>query len=223
MFKDESCKITILLADDHPLMRLALRNVLEKQDDFEVVSEVEDGEEAIRVAKELVPNVAIIDISMPKLNGLEATRSIKAECPDVGILILTVHSDIEHLLGVFEAGADGYLTKSVFGPEVVHAVRALAAGDAVLCRDVLRKVVEYALKYPIKALPLGEIENLTVQEVRMLHFAAMGMTNKEIAQELGLSFSTIKNYFANIFSKLQASSRTEAVAIGVRAGIITLD
>ena len=121
-------KITVLLADDHPLMCLALRRILEEHADFEVIAEVRDGEEAVRVATEMVPDVVIMDITMPKLNGLEATRNIKTKCSDILIMVLTVHTDIEHIFGIFEAGADGYLTKSVLGEEVVHSIRGLVSG-----------------------------------------------------------------------------------------------
>ena len=111
--RDQHDKITIMLADDHPLLRQALRNVLDKQEDFDVIAEASDGEEAVKLATELVPDVVIMDISMPKLNGLEATRRIKERCPTVVILVLTVHTDSEHALGILDAGAAGYLTKGV--------------------------------------------------------------------------------------------------------------
>ncbi|GAI58769.1 unnamed protein product, partial [marine sediment metagenome] len=132
-------KITIMLADDHPLLRQALADILNKQADFEIIAEAGDGEEAVKLATELVPDVVIMDISMPKLNGLEATRQIKARCPNVAILVLTVHSDSEHILGILEAGAAGYLTKSVFGKEVINAVRGVASGETVLSAPILQQ------------------------------------------------------------------------------------
>jgi len=122
----ETPKVKIMLADDHPLLRQALRNVLEKQADFEVVAEASNGEEAVNLAVKLQPNVVIMDISMPKLTGLDATRQIKTKCPQTGILVLTVHDDSEHVLSILEAGASGYMTKSVFGEEVIRAVQAVA-------------------------------------------------------------------------------------------------
>lgn len=216
-------KITILLADDHPLLRLALRSVLEKQDDFEIVAEAGDGEEAVRLAAELVPNVVIMDISMPKLNGLEATRQIKAECPDTAVLVLTVHSDSEHLLGIFEAGATGYLTKSVFGEEVVHTIHAVAAGESVLPVSMLKQLLKHTLRYGTKSLPLDEGEKLTIRELDIFGLLATGMSNKDIALRLDISLRTVKGYLVDIFSKLRVRSRTEAVITGLRAGFITLD
>ena len=138
------------MADDHPLLRQALRNVLDQQADFEVVAEVGDGDEVVKVATELVPNVVIMDISMPKLNGLEATRQIKVKRPGVAILVLTVHGEAEHVLGLLEAGAAGYLTKSVFGEEVVQAIRAVVAGETVLSPASLHQILRHALRFMTK-------------------------------------------------------------------------
>ncbi len=216
-------KITILLADDHPLFRMALRGLLEKQDDFEVIAEAGDGEEAVRLAMELVPNVVVMDISMPGLNGLEATRQIKAARPDMAVLVLTVHSDSEHILGILEAGAAGYLTKSVFGDEVLHAIRGVVAGETVMSAPILQQILKHALRYATKPLLLDAGEKLTVRELEILRLAAKGMSNKDIALELDLSLRTVKGYLADVFSKLKVGSRTEAVITGLRAGFLALD
>ncbi len=216
--------VTIMLADDHPLLRQALRNVLETQTDFEIIAEASDGEEAVRLAVELIPNVVIMDIGMPKLNGLEATRQIKAKCPGIAILVLTVHDDSEHILSILEAGAAGYLTKSVFGEEVIHAVRGVVAGEAVLSASVSQQIIKYALRHVVtKRLPLDTVERITARELEILRLAAMGMSNKDIAQKLNLSERTVKGYLAEIFSKLNVGSRTEAVITALRAGALTLD
>jgi len=212
-----------MLADDHPLLRQALRSVLEKKPDFEIVAEASDGEEAVRLAVELVPNVVIMDISMPKLNGLEATRQIKAKCPNIAILVLTVHDDSEHILSILEAGAAGYLTKSVFGDEVIHAVRGVVAGETVLSPSISRQIIKHALRHITKPLPLDGVEKITGRELEILRLAATGMSNKDLAQKLDLSEATVKGYLAGIFSKLNVSSRTEAVITALRAGFFTLD
>jgi DNA-binding NarL/FixJ family response regulator len=216
-------KITIMLADDHPLLRQALRSVLEKEADFQIIAEANDGEEAVRLATELVPNVVIMDIRMPKINGLEATRQIKAKCPSIAILVLTVHDDSEHILGILEAGAAGYLTKSVFGEEVIHAVRGVAAGEMVLSASVSQQIIKHALQHVTKPLPLDAGEKITPRELEILRMAASGLSNKDIAQKLDLSERTVKGYLAEIFSKLNVSSRTEAVITALRAGFFTLD
>jgi len=216
-------KISILLADDHPLLRQALRNVLEKQPDFEVVGEAEDGEQTVRFADELTPDVVIMDIAMPKLNGLEATRQIREKHPDIQVLVLTVHDDSEHILGIFEAGAAGYLTKSVFGEEVVGAVRGVISGESILSASVFRQVLKHALRYPTKPVRLKAGEKLTIRELQILKLVASGMSNRDVAQELDLSLRTVKGYLVEIFSKLGVGSRTEAVITGLQAGILTLD
>jgi len=221
--RERTDNITIMLADDHPLLRQALRSVLEKKPDFEIVAEASDGEEAVRLAVELVPNVVIMDISMPKLNGLEATRQIKAKCPNIAILVLTVHDDSEHILSILEAGAAGYLTKSVFGDEVIHAVRGVVAGETVLSPSISRQIIKHALRHITKPLPLDGVEKITGRELEILRLAATGMSNKDLAQKLDLSEATVKGYLAGIFSKLNVSSRTEAVITALRAGFFTLD
>lgn len=216
-------KITIMLADDHPLLRQALRNILEKQSDFEIVAEVDDGEQAVRLATELAPQVVIMDISMPRLSGLDAMRQIKVKCPDTAILVLTVHDDSEHILAILEAGAAGYLTKSVFGHEVIQAVRGVAAGETVLSPSVSRQVIRHALHHIVKPVPLSAQEKITRRELEILRLAARGLSNKEIASSLELSPSTIKSYLAEIFSKLNVGSRTEAIISALRTGILTMD
>ncbi len=215
--------ITIVLADDHPLLRQALRNVLEKESDFHIIAEVSDGEEAVRLATELVPNVVIMDISMPKINGLEATRQIKAKCPGIAILVLTVHDDSEHILGILEAGAAGYLAKSVFGEQVINAVRGVVAGETVLSRSVSQQVIKHALRHITKPIALDAGEKITRRELEILRLAAIGMSNKDMSQRLELSERTVKGYLAEVFSKLNVGSRTEAVITALRAGILTLD
>lgn len=212
-----------MLADDHPLLRQALREVLEKQPDIEVIAEAGDGEEAVGFATELVPDVVIMDISMPNLNGLEATRRIKACCPAIGVLVLTVHSDSEHILSILQAGAGGYLTKSVYGDEVVHAVRALVSGETVLSQSVSQEIFKYAFRHTIKPRTLDADNELSARELEVLNLTAKGISNKEIALRLGLSLRTVKAYLAELFLKLNVASRTEAVIISLKKGIITLN
>jgi DNA-binding NarL/FixJ family response regulator len=214
--------VTILIADDHPLLRQALRDVLEKEGDFKIVAEANDGDEAVRLATELIPDVLIMDISMPKINGLEATRQIKARCPNIAVLVLTVHDDSEHILGILEAGAAGYLTKSVFGGEVIQAVRGVAAGETVLSPSILRQIVKHAFQHIVKPVPLDAGEKISSRELEVLRLAAIGLSNRAIADKLEISLRTVKSYLAEIFSKLNVGSRTEAVITTLRAGILTL-
>jgi DNA-binding NarL/FixJ family response regulator len=213
--------ITIMLVDDHPLVRHALKNLMEPQTDMKVIAEANDGESAVSLAKQLLPNVIIMDIGMPVMNGLEATRQIKAECPGIAILVLTVHTDKEHVIGILEAGAAGYLTKVVFGDEIIRAIRAIAAGEAVLTPSILQEILKYLHQGPPKPAPANS-GNLTSKEIYILKLAAKGLSNKNIAAGLNLSEGTIKSYLVDIFSKMNVSSRTEAVMAGLKGGFINL-
>lgn len=221
--QDKPIKIRIMLADDHPLLRQALKSALEKQPDFEVITEASDGEEAVKLATELVPDVVIMDISMPNLNGLEATKQIKTKCPSVAILVLTVHSDSEHILNILQAGAGGYLTKSVYGDEVIHAVRALVSGETVLSPSVSRQVIKYASRHITKSPDLDAGDKITARELEILRLAAKGISNRDIALRLDLSLRTVKGYMADLFLKLNVASRTEMVIVGLRKGILSLN
>lgn len=216
-------KIDILLVDDHPLLREAIKNVLVKETSFNIVGEAGDGEEAVKLALELSPRVIIMDISMPKLNGLEATRKIKAANSDIAILALTVHTEDEYILDILQAGAAGYLLKNVFGEEVVQAIKSVATGDMVLSPVIGKHLIKHASRYPTKPLYLGDGEKLTVRELEVLKLAARGMGNKEISETLGINLRTVKGYLTEIFSKLRVGSRTEAVITGLRAGYISID
>lgn len=216
-------KTRILLADDHPLLREALRNVLEREPDFKVIGEAGDGEETVHLAQTLSPDVVIMDISMPKISGLEATRIIKESCPNIAVLVLTVHDDNEHIFSILEAGAAGYLTKSVFGKEVVNAIRGVASGETVLSSSVLSQLVKHAVRFTSKPVRLNISEKITGRELEILKMAACGMSNKDIAHRLDLSLRTVKGHLQEIFSKLNVASRTEAVITALRNEIINLE
>jgi two-component system, NarL family, response regulator LiaR len=215
-------KIRIILADDHPLMRQAIRMWLDKQHDLEVLAEASDGREAIDLALKLQPDVVIIDISMPRINGLEATRQIISRCPETNVLVLTVHTDTEHIQGMLQAGAAGYLTKNVSGEDVVHAVRTVAAGENVLPENMQYDNLEESLNCSIPAFS-NKLNELTHRELSILKMVAKGMHNKEIAAGMGLSLRGVKAYLTTVFIKLGASSRTEAVSIGLKSRILTMD
>lgn len=216
-------KVTILIADDHPLLRQSLRNILDEQTDFQVVAEACDGEEAVRLANQLEPDVVIMDIGLPKLDGLEATRQIKAIHPNIVVLVLTVYGDDKHVLNILQAGAAGYLTKSVFGEEVVQAIRGVVAGEVVLSPSVAQLLLRQAARYPTKPVLLEAGEKLSTRELEVIKLVARGMSNKDIAMALGLSLRTVKGYLANIFSKLGVASRTEVVISSLQTGFLTID
>ena len=221
--REKTGKISIIVADDHPLFRQSIRNVLEAQSDFQVVAETGDGAEAVRLATELQPDVVLMDITMPKMDGLEATRQIKVSHPNIAVLVLTIHSDDQHIMGILEAGAAGYLTKSVFGEEVVQSIRGVVAGEMVLSLPIGQRLLKQAARYPMKPVPLQAGEKLSPRELEIIKLAARGMSNKSIAADLGLTVRTVKGHLANIFSKLNVGSRTEAVIAGLRAGFLSTD
>jgi DNA-binding NarL/FixJ family response regulator len=206
----------VVIADDHPLFRAGVRERLEKHaSGIEVVGEASDGEEAYELVGRLKPDVVLLDISMPNLNGIEATRKIKTEWPEVGVLILTVYDDEQYIYALIDAGAAGYLLKTTDASELGDAVQRIRQGEAVLSpaitEKVLKRVIEGGGVRPVSS-PLSE------REREVLRLAARGASNKLIAHELQLSERTVHSHMRNIFSKLAVASRTEAVMLGVRQG-----
>jgi DNA-binding NarL/FixJ family response regulator len=218
----ERKKTSIILADDHPIVRKALKNDLEKEADFIVLAEAGDGEEAVRLVSELTPDVVIMDIGMPKVNGIEATRQIKAAYPDTFVLVLTVYDDTEHILGILESGADGYLTKNILVEDIIKSIRSVVAGEAVLSPQVFQQVLKYALRHSTKSVRLDTGIKLTTRELEILRLIAKGISNKEIANEINISARTVKSHMVDIFRKLNVSSRTEAVITSLRIGLINV-
>lgn len=216
-------KIKVFLAEDHVLMREGTREFLEREEDIEVVGEAGDGEETVRLATQLRPDVAIIDIAMPKLNGIEATKRIKAQNPSTAILILTAYDNDQYIFAVLDAGAAGYLLKSVDSQELVEAVRAVHAGESVLYPTVARKVLDRLAARRPKPVDEEGVEQLTKREMDVLKLAAKGLRNKEIAEELVLSVRTVQGHLSNIFGKMQVGSRTEAVIKALRKGWLGLE
>lgn len=216
-------KIRVLIADDHAFVREGTRRILEQEPDMEVVAEAGDGEEAARLACELKPDVAIVDIAMPRLDGIEATRQIKSLCPEVAVLVLTAYDDDQFVFSLLEAGAAGYLLKSVRGNEIVDAVRAVYAGDSVLHPSVTRKVLKRLVGVLGVRGKQKPAEPLTDREMEVLGLVAKGLSNKEIAEELCLSIRTVQGHLANIFNKLHVNSRTEAAVYALKEGWVILN
>jgi len=215
--------IRILIADDHAFVREGTRRILEQEPDLEVVAEAGDGEEAVKLACDLKPDVALVDVAMPRLDGIEATRRIKAQCPAVAVLVLSAYDDDQFIFGLLEAGAAGYLLKSVRGQEIVDAIRAVHAGESVLHPSVARKVLNRFAGVSGKPRDRKSLDLLTEREMDVLKLVTKGLSNKDIAEGLCLSVRTVQGHLANIFNKLRVSSRTEAVVHALKEGWVTLD
>lgn len=215
-------KIRIIIADDHAVVREGTRQLLEQEPDLEVVAEAGDGEEAVRLVGENRPDVVIMDINMPRLDGVAATKKIKELYPKVSVLILSAYDDDQFVFSLLEGGAAGYLLKSASGREIIDAVRAVNTGDSVLHPAIARKVLN---RFATPAKPREEKieEPLTERELEVLKMATRGMSNQAIADELCLSLRTVQAHLGHIFNKLQVGSRTEAVVRGLKQGWITLD
>jgi DNA-binding NarL/FixJ family response regulator len=214
--------IKVLLAEDHTITREGICRVLEDERDLEVIGEAGDGEEAIQMATKMQPDVVIMDIAMPKLNGIEATRQIKLIRPSTAVLILSAYDDDEYIWGLLEAGAAGYLLKTVSGDQLTSAIRAVHKGEPVLDPIIARKVIDH-FRSPDKGLRLETPSNyLTDRETDIIKLAAKGMSNKSIADELHLSRRTVEGHLRTIFNKLGVGSRTEAVLYGLKKGWFAL-
>ena len=212
--------IRVLLADDHALVREGTRRLLEAESDVEVVAEAASGEEAVAAARDLQPDIAIMDIAMPGIGGIEATRTIKTYCPKTAVLVLSAYDDEPYLIALLEAGAAGFLLKNVHGQELINAIRAVFRGESVLQPTLTEKMMRRLTSRTAPAHRSTDI--LSDREFDVLCLAARGLSNKEIARRMGLSIRTVHSHFANIFTKMQVGSRTEAVLLALREGMISL-
>ncbi len=210
-------KIRILLADDHYIVRAGIRQLLESAKDIEVIAEAGDGEEAQALIQKHKPDVAVLDIQMPKASGIEVTRWVRSHLPEVGVLILTAYDDEPYVMAVLQAGANGYVLKTAKTEELIQAVRDAHEGKSALDPAVTQKLMSNLFKRHDKS----PVEPLTDRELDVLRLAAKGYTNKSIGVQLNISDRTVQGHLAHIFAKLQATSRTEAVMRGVSLGWIS--
>jgi DNA-binding NarL/FixJ family response regulator len=215
-------QIQVLLVDDHPIVRKGTREMLEPYADLNVIGEAGDGREALAFVGTTRPDVILMDVSMPGMNGIEATQAIKKLTPSVAILVLTSYDDDAYVFALLEAGAAGYIMKNAREEELIHAIRSVFQGESVLHPSIAKKVLN-RFSAQGQALQNGassDNDSLSPRELEVMRAAATGSTNKEIAKVLDISPRTVQVHLANIFSKLGVGSRTEAVLYGIKRGWI---
>ncbi|HXY73778.1 MAG TPA: response regulator transcription factor [Dehalococcoidales bacterium] len=216
-------KIKILLAEDHVVVREGTRELIQHEDDMEVVGEAGDGEEAVELATQTHPDVIIMDVNMPKLNGIEATKQIKVKLPSTAILILSAYDNDQYISALLEAGAAGYLLKNIKGKELIDAVRAVHAGESVLHPKIARKVLNRLITPGSRIDSEPAVNVLSERELEVLKLAARGLNNRDIADQLFLSIRTVQAHLGNIFNKLDVGSRTEAILVGLKKGWFSVE
>ncbi len=216
---NKSTQIRVLLADDHAVVRAGICQFLEQADDVSVIAEADDGQEAMELIEQHLPDVAVLDIQMPKASGIEVTRWVREHHREVGVLILTAYDDDPYILAVIQAGANGYVLKTASPKEIIGAVRDVYAGKSALDAEIVQKMVAQ-VSAGIQEQP---VDKLTERELEVLGLVAKGYTNKAIGVQLGISDRTVQGHLAHIFSKLQSGSRTEAVMRAVSLGWLPSD
>jgi len=216
--------IRILLADDHKIMRAGLRSLLEKEHDMKVVAEASQGRTAVRLAREHSPDIVIIDITMPDLNGVEAAHQILSETPGIKVVALSMHSDEQFIAGMLKAGASGYILKKAIGADLISAIRAVAAGESYLHPSIASGVIDGFLGKPELEFDNGEglYDSLTVREKQVLKLIAEGCSHKEAATELDISVKTVISHQSNICDKLDIHSRAGLIKFAIQKGLIKL-
>jgi DNA-binding NarL/FixJ family response regulator len=213
--KGEKTLLRLLLVDDHALFREGLVNLFRYESDFTVVGEAEDADGALSKARELLPDLVLMDIDLPGADGVAATRKIRAELPDVSVVMLTVHDDTEKLMEAVKAGAEGYLVKNIRSAELLEQLRGVKRGEAAISRRMAARILEEFRRPEELSEPEGE---LTARELEVLELVAARLSNREIAAQLYLSEHTVKNHLKNILAKLHLRSRRQAAAYGVARG-----
>ena len=212
-------KIEVLLVDDHAIMRDGISALINLQDDIEIVGEASEGKEAIEKARELVPDVVIMDISMPEMDGLEATRRIKRRNPSVKVLVLTQHDNREYILSTIKSGSDGYLPKRALGSELVAAIRAIHQGHSFLYPTAAGILLE-DYRRQVEKEPY---DRLTEREREVFRLIADGHTSRQIADMFFISLKTIHNHRAKIMEKLNIHNKSELIKYAILKGLITID
>ena len=210
-------RISVLIVDDHAVVRQGLRTFLELHDEIEVVGEAANGVEAVEQTRQLLPEVVLMDLVMPEMDGIEATRSIRALSPSTQVIVLTSFTEDDKVFSSIKAGALGYLLKNVSPPDLVRAIQAAHRGEVQLNPEIARRLMDEFSTKTSKPVP----QELTEREMDVIRLIARGLSNREIAQELVLSEKTVKTHVSNILSKLHLSDRTQAAIYALREGLVT--
>ncbi len=209
--------IRLLIADDHGVLRAGLRALLNAEPDFKVVGEASNGEEALRLARDLQPDIVLMDVTMPALGGIQATRQLKESLPDISVLVLTVHEDISLIRESIQCGASGYILKRALESELIDAIRAVSRGELYIHPAMTRTLLTVAPEVdPTNQVP---VETLTSREYEVLYLVAQGYTNSQIARRLTISVRTVESHRANLMAKLNLNSRVELVRYALQHGL----
>lgn len=213
--------IRVLIADDQAMVRSGLRMILEYESDIEVVGEAQNGEEAVAAARRAVPDVTLMDVRMPVMDGIEATRRITSETPGTKVIVLTTFDIDDYVYGSLRAGASGFLLKDAAADELIAAIRVVAGGDALLAPSVTRRVIERFASTPEPSTAIRGLDDLTDREAEVLRLVARGLSNAEIAGDLFVSEATVKTHVSHILTKLGLRDRVQAVVAAYESGMVT--
>jgi len=220
--KTAAKKISVIIADDQTLFREGIKDLLENEKNVQIVGEAADGREALRLVKKIKPNVILLDIKLPHMDGIEATRQIHKECPNTNVLILSGYEDEAHVMEAIQAGANGYLSKMLPAAELVNALKTFANQGVMIPQPVMSKLID-GLRNMGTANAEASLVALTKTEIKVLALLGRGQSNKEIAASLECSVKTVKNHLNSMFQKLSVSNRTEAVVKGIDLGLISAE
>jgi DNA-binding NarL/FixJ family response regulator len=209
--------IRVLIADDHTLFREGLESLLESVPEIKVIASVEDGRKAIKAASELLPDVILMDLQMPEVNGIAATREIIQTSPNIGVIVVTMFEDDDSVFAAMRAGARGYILKGADQEDMIRAIQAVARGEALFGPSIAQRLMNY-FSPPVQSPPQAFPE-LTVREREILNLIAQGLSNVEIAKELSISLKTVRNHVSNIYNKMQVTDRVQAAIRAREAGL----